>query len=106
MYEMTLIREEVRTLRKANIALSKRRKAKRTRIQAGGALSIGDTLGLIEQKEGDMQQSRRRSSYKGELETRPATLRYCGQCGKIGHNIRTYQEVEKMSEEEIDVELN
>ena len=52
---MTLIREEIRTLRKTNIAFSKRRKAKRTYIQAGKAFNIGDALSLIKQKEGDMQ---------------------------------------------------
>ena len=44
---MTLLYEEVRTLRKANEALAKRRRAKKTRVQAGGALSIGDALSLI-----------------------------------------------------------
>ncbi len=48
----------------------------------------------------------RRSSYEGEPEVRPATLRRCGQCGKTEHNIRTCQEVEETLEEENDVELN
>ncbi len=39
-HKMTLIHEEVRTLRKANEALAKRRRAKKTHIQAEGALSI------------------------------------------------------------------
>jgi hypothetical protein len=45
---MTLLYKEVRTLRKANEALVKRRRAKKTCVQARGALSIGDALGLIE----------------------------------------------------------
>jgi len=47
IYEMTLIREEVRIFRKTNIAFSKRCKTKRIYIQAGGAFNIGDILGLI-----------------------------------------------------------
>ena len=47
-HQMTLLNEEVRTLRKANEALIKRRRAKKTRVQAGGALSVGDALSLIE----------------------------------------------------------
>ncbi len=46
--------EEVRMFCKANIAFSKHRKAKRTYIQAGKAFSVGDALGLIEQKEGSV----------------------------------------------------
>ena len=34
-YELTLIKDYIRTLEKANEALSKRRRAKRTRIQDG-----------------------------------------------------------------------
>lgn len=41
-YQMILIQEEVRSLREANIALSKRRRAKRTRIKDGGSLTIED----------------------------------------------------------------
>jgi len=53
-YEMILIQEEIHTLRKANIVLSKCCKAKRTHIQAREALNIEDALGLIEQKEGSI----------------------------------------------------
>lgn len=35
-HEVTLLREEVRTLRKANEALTKRRRAQKTRVRAGG----------------------------------------------------------------------
>ncbi len=47
-YKMTLICKEVRTLRKANEAFAKRRKAKKTCIWAEGILSIQDALDLIE----------------------------------------------------------
>ncbi len=42
MYEVALLRSEVSSLCKANEALSKRRRAKRTRIQLGGSLAVQD----------------------------------------------------------------
>jgi hypothetical protein len=48
MHQVALLQAEVSSLRKANEALSKRRKAKRTRIQLGGSLTIQgaqETLG-------------------------------------------------------------
>jgi DDE superfamily endonuclease/helix-turn-helix, Psq domain/Tc5 transposase DNA-binding domain len=47
-HQMTLLYNEVRSLRKANLALSKRRRAKKTRVRAGGALSVEDAFQLIE----------------------------------------------------------
>ncbi len=63
---------------KANIAFLKRCKAKRTYIQAGGVFNVRDTLGLIEQKEGGIQQLYWKSLYEDEPEARPAILRRCG----------------------------
>jgi hypothetical protein len=42
-YEITLLLAEVRTLRVANEVLSKRCRAKKTRVRQGGALTIEDT---------------------------------------------------------------
>ena len=39
-YKVTLISAELRTLRATNEALSKRRRAKKTRIRQGGILTI------------------------------------------------------------------
>ena len=39
---MVLMEDELRTLRKANEALAKRRRANRTRLQVGGGLTIED----------------------------------------------------------------
>jgi hypothetical protein len=41
-HEMTLLSAEVYTLRKANEALSKLRRAKKTRVRQGGTLTIED----------------------------------------------------------------
>ncbi len=44
---MTLISAEVRTLRVANEALSKRRRAKKNRIRQGGTLTIEDAHDIL-----------------------------------------------------------
>jgi len=40
IYEVALLRMEVSALRKANKELSKRRRAKKTRVRLGGSLTI------------------------------------------------------------------
>ena len=54
-YEMTLLSAEVRSLRAANEALSKRRRAKKTRIRQGGALTVEDAQDVITQKDTEEQ---------------------------------------------------
>jgi hypothetical protein len=46
-YKLTLVIAELRTLRAANKALSKRRRAKKNRIRQGGALTIEDTHDIM-----------------------------------------------------------
>jgi hypothetical protein len=103
-HQMTLIREEVYTLRKANTALSKRRKAKRTRVQDGGSLTIEDAQKLIAEKEDKGSKQQKRSDEEGAAEAGLSTLRRCRRCSKTGHNIRTCQEVEEISEAESSIE--
>ena len=98
-YQMVLLQDEVRTLRQANQALAKRRRAKRTRIQAGGALTVEDAQALIAQKEAPVRQSRTTSGNGVVSGAGPATSRRCGNCGKTGHNVRTCQDVEESSED-------
>ncbi|ELR07382.1 hypothetical protein GMDG_08397 [Pseudogymnoascus destructans 20631-21] len=96
----------VRTLRKANTALSKRRKAKRTRVQDGGSLTIEDAQKLIAEKEDKGLKRQKRSNEEGAVEAGPSTSRRCGRCGKTGHNVRTCQEVEEISGEENSIECS
>ncbi len=65
-YEMTLVCEKVRILCKVNEAFIKRRRAKKTRVRARRALSIQDTLDLIEQKEAVRQQPDKRSAERDD----------------------------------------
>ena len=88
-YKMTLLSAKVRSLRAANEALSKRRRAKKTRIRQGGALTVEDTQDIIAQKEAEEQvrcdSRKERASYR---EGYSSTRRYRA-CEKPGHNART-----------------
>ena len=97
MHEMTLIHERVRSLEKANQALTKRRRAKHTCIQAGDVLIIEDAQCLMAQKEKNKGVGSKRSAEGGASEAGPSAVRRCGRCGEAGHNIRTCQEVEKVT---------
>ena len=49
MHQVALLRAENVALRKANEALSKRRRAKRTRVQLGGSLAVQDAQEVLGQ---------------------------------------------------------
>ena len=92
MHQMALLTAEVSSLRKANEALSKRKKAKRTRVQLGGSLTLQaamDLLGPGAVGGEAVQGMQPESSSVGGVRTR---VRCCGVCGKPGHNARTCQE--------------
>ena len=56
---------ENRILRKANEALSKRRRAKKSRVRQGGILTIEDTLDILAQKDAEEQVRRDKRSREG-----------------------------------------
>lgn len=60
VYENRLLATEKRNLRKANEALSRRRRAKKTRIRQGGALTVEDAHDIMAQGEMDAQIHRER----------------------------------------------
>ena len=55
MHEVVLLRSRVASLEEANQTLSKRRRAKKTRLREGGLLNKLDTQGLIDQLEAEQQ---------------------------------------------------
>jgi len=55
MHEVALLRVEVSSLRKANRGLRKRRRAKKTRFQLGGSLTVQYAQDLLDQKAVDEQ---------------------------------------------------
>ncbi len=98
MHQVALLRAENLTLRKANEALSKRRRAKQTRIQLGGSLAIQDVQDIVGQgavgREG-VQETQSGGSGAGGVRTR---VRCYSICGKPGHNARTCREVAEASD--------
>jgi hypothetical protein len=52
-YELTLANTKIRILRKTNETLSKYRRAKKTRVCQGGALTVEDAHDILAQKEVD-----------------------------------------------------
>jgi hypothetical protein len=100
MHEVVLLRSELRNLRESNEILSRRRRAKRTRLQKGGVITVQEASQVIEQTDVDTQvvAESSRSGGRGRLE-RPGGRR-CGICGKAGHNARTCQAVLKSSGDE------
>jgi hypothetical protein len=91
MHQVALLRAENASLRKANEALSKRQRAKKTRVQLRGSLSVQDAQDLLDQNVVDgegAQEMQLDGSGAGGLR---AKVRCCGVCGKPGHNARTCQ---------------
>lgn len=100
MHKMALMQAEIRDLRAANEALSKRRRAKKQRLRQGGSLSVQNAQDIQGQREVEVQfkeETQAGSSRKSRTETR---ARRCGNCGEPGHNARTCQVVVETSKED------
>ena len=88
---------ENRILRKANEALSKRRRAKKSRVRQGGVLTIEDTLDILAQKDAEEQVRRDKRSREGGQNKGQSTTRRYSTYGKTSHNTRTCQEAIEIS---------
>ncbi len=92
-HQLTLLTKEVKALREANKTLSKRRRAKRTRLQDAGPLTSEEASQLLVVK-GIVEEERRdNTGEEGPLKRRKTSVRLCGTCQKPGHNARTCTEV-------------
>ncbi len=98
MHQVALLRAEVSTLRKANEALSKRRRAKKTRVRLGGSLTVQDAKDLLDQKAMDEQVIQETRQSGSCARGARAKARCCSVCGKPGHNARTCQEAVELSD--------
>ena len=101
MHEVALLRAEVSSLRKANEELSKRRRAKKTRVRLGGSLTVQEAQDLLDQKavgEQLVQETRQNGGGAGGSRTK---IRCCGVCGKPGHNARTCKEAVESSDSSV-----
>jgi hypothetical protein len=101
IHQVALLYAEVRDLRTVNEALSKRRRAKKSRIRLGGSLTIQDGIDLLDQKDVDEQlrgEDRRGGGQGGQARMKAPR---CGNCGKPGYNIRTCREAGEESDKSI-----
>lgn len=92
MHEIVLLRDKVRNLEEANRTLSKRRRAKKTRLRNGGTMKLENRQAEAEEKESirEVEEVRRaESSRKKRVETRERRYR---RCGNTGHNARICKE--------------
>ncbi|APA10377.1 hypothetical protein sscle_06g051470 [Sclerotinia sclerotiorum 1980 UF-70] len=86
---VTILAFENHDLRLANTGLSKRRRAKKTQLRLGGALTIQEANDIISQKEVDVQIKRDRQQNGRNSNREASTNRCCSKCGITGHNART-----------------
>lgn len=100
MHEYALVKAENQDLRKANEILSRRRRAKRTRLQERGVMTAEKGRQAIDQLHVDVQVAVESSRSGGQGRSAQPKERRCGVCGKLGHNIRTCQVVINTSGEE------
>jgi hypothetical protein len=91
MHENALLRSEVHHLRQANEILSRRRRAKRSRLQKRGVMTVDEGREAIDQMDVDAQVGGESSRSGGQGRSAQAKERRCGSCGKTGHNARTCQ---------------
>jgi hypothetical protein len=100
MYQLALLKAENQNLREANETLSKRWRAKKTRLQDGGSLSQQDAQDLQDKKDVALQVEQERKANSGRKPREELRARRCGNCGKTGHNARTCQIIIEVSEED------
>ncbi len=97
-HRLTLLTGEVKALREANEALSKRRRAKRTRLQDSGPLTGEEASKLLAEKGVAEEDGRDEVVEGGSSKRRKMGARLCGICRKTGHNARTCSEAEDMDD--------
>jgi hypothetical protein len=89
MHKMALLKAEVNQLQEANALLSKRRRARRTRLRQGGSMTIAEGQALQDQNDVDEQIKQEDRQTRGRKPRDERKGRRCGVCGKTGHNART-----------------
>ncbi|KID80940.1 transposase [Metarhizium guizhouense ARSEF 977] len=99
MHRMALLRAEVETLRVANATLSKRRRARKTRLREGGSMIIAERQALQDERDVEQQLQQDIHESRGRKPRNKTKGRRCGACGKPGHNLRTCQMAVEMLNE-------
>ena len=88
-YELTLLKDWVWTLEKANEALLKHWRAKYIRIQEGGTYTGDTTEVLIAEKKAKRLKRQKMSLGGGDIEAGLVTQQCCSNCSKTGYNVQT-----------------
>jgi len=101
IYEVALLRSEVSALRKANKGLSKRRRAKKTRVRLRGSLTIQEAQDLLDQKAVGKQLAQETRQSGSSARGSRIKIRCCSVCGKPGHNARTCKEAAESSDSSV-----
>jgi hypothetical protein len=91
MHQLTLLKSENCNLRAENEILSRRRRAKKTRLRQGGSITVADGQNIQAQNEVDVQVKQEMQRSRGRKPRVESNKRRCGTCGNTGHNTRTCQ---------------
>jgi hypothetical protein len=100
MHKVAFLAAENKELRQANEILSRRRRAKRTRLQRVGVMTVQEASQVIDQMDVDAQVVAESSRSGGRGRSARPGGRRCGVCGKAGHNARACQVVIETSGEQ------
>jgi hypothetical protein len=100
MHQVALLKAEVTALREANKVLSKRRRARKTRLCQGGSLTLQEGQDLQDQIDVIQQVKRETQAGSGRKPRTEVCARRCGNCGETGHNARTCQNDVETSRED------
>jgi hypothetical protein len=91
MYKVALLRGRVTELESANERLSKRRRLKRARLQAGGSVSVQEAIDIIGGNSGGGDLGGNSGRSGGGERSEPRQTRKCSKCGGTTHTARTCQ---------------
>jgi hypothetical protein len=100
LHELALLKARIKYFKEANKILSRRRRAKGTRLQKGGTMIVEEVSQVIDQMDINTQVVTESSRSGGQGRSARPGIRRCGVCGKAGHNTRTCQVVIETSGEE------
>jgi len=89
VYKVTLLHAKIRLLRIANKALSKRCKAKKTRIRQEGVLTIKDAYNIISQIKVNKQIRRDKRLEEKNQSDKNLTVQRCSTYKETSYNLRT-----------------
>ena len=95
-----LLKAENQSLWQANEALSKRRRAKKTRLRQGGSLSQQEAEDLQDDRDVRQQVEQEMKASSGRKPREETRAQRCGNCRETGHNARTCEIIEEVSGEE------